>query len=513
MARRPPTRHGKRRQRFTPRRWLPFLAAVAVVAGLVVASQDDTTSAPTGLSGPPVADRMPAAAEPGSVSSAFYCAAGTAEGSTGAAELSALIANAGRTGTRAVVTVVGSNGRHRRFEVAVPANGTTRVSAREHVIAPWAAMTVETLGGRVTVEREAAGADGYDIAPCTSRAGTTWYVPYGATVRGASSRLALYNPFPDDASVDISFATPSGLRTPRDLQGFTVPARSVRMVDVNDAVARRDRLAATVVARSGRLIVDRSQIDDGTGDAVTGESGVRTDPPQGVVSVPAIPALADRWLVPNVSTAPGTRPEVVIANPGTRRARIEVAIRYQEPDRYPEQEPVTLTVRAGEQGVVDLTDLPDLVPKVGFTIEVTSLDGAPVAVEVALFRNAPSPSQGLTVVPGSPVAATRWFLTTEGTGKRRIAKVVVANPSARPITVRVDELVKGARRTLGGATVRIPGRDRRILDLDAGTPGVPLVVRATGPVVVQRSSTARTGVGLSFSLAMPFPETAAELPG
>ena len=37
---------------------------------------------------------------------------------------------------------------------------------------------------------------------------------------------------------------------------------------------------------------------------------------------------------------------------------------------------MTLTVRAGEQGVVDLTDLPDLVPKVGFTIEVTSLDGA-----------------------------------------------------------------------------------------------------------------------------------------
>ena len=55
-------------------------------------------------------------------------------------------------------------------------------------------------------------------------------MPFGATVRGATSSLALFDPFPDDTSVDISFVTDQGPRSPRALQAFVIPGRSLRAV-------------------------------------------------------------------------------------------------------------------------------------------------------------------------------------------------------------------------------------------------------------------------------------------
>src|SRR4029453_15041345 len=62
------------------------------------------------------------------------------------------------------------------------------------------------------------------------------------------------------------FSTEGGVREPLRWQGFTVPARSTVGVDVGDDVTRREQVSATLRARSGRLVVYRLQLFDGSGD-------------------------------------------------------------------------------------------------------------------------------------------------------------------------------------------------------------------------------------------------------
>lgn len=544
MARRPAGRHARSVRRATPRRWLPFVALLGIVAGAVVVSaRVDPPAEPVdaiATSG----SKLPVAAEPGSISSTWYCAGGSASGSEGPAELSAVIANASDSGAHAEVTVVGSDGERRRAQVPVPANGRARIVARDVLTADWVAMTVEVFGGRATVEREVGGPDGLDVSPCSSTASARWYVPSGATVRGATERLVVFNPFPASTSIDLSFATDRGSLQPRSLQGVSIPGRSVRILTI-DNPARRTEVAATVTARTGRIVVDRVQVYDGTGDAVrgTGDGALVTDPPRGLVSTPAIPATASRWFFPEARVLEGARTQVALHNPGDRTAELNVVITPEEPSLYPEVEPLQVNLRGGEETVLDLSELPGLPRDVGFSVDVRSLQEVPVAAELLLFTGprieqpvgeeppadaeaepgAPASDAGagpvtlsfgpgVAVSQGSPVAATDWFLAGRGAGPRRGSLVVVANPGPRSVTVRVRELVGGARRSVTGATVTIPAGDRRTLDLTDTGLSSALLIDADGPVVVARLVAASTGRGVALGLATPLPDTVVPLP-
>jgi hypothetical protein len=508
------TRHGRVRG-ITPRRWLPFVALVAVIAAAVVVANQgaEPTPEPARVAAP--GTFLPVVSPSGALSTAWFCAGGTAQGPDGPAELSIVIANASSKGARAEVLFAGSNGRHRRSTAQVPANGRLRLVAREQFTAEWSAATVEVFGGRATVEREVSGPDGFDVSPCSVRAATSWHVPSGSTVRGATEVLALYNPFPQGTSVDIRFATDAGTRTPRPLQSVSVAPRSVRMVEVNAYVARRSEVAATVTARTGRIVVDRVQLYDGSGDPVTtgtGDAAVVTDPPRGIVSTAALPEPAPRWFFPGAVRREGGRTQVAVANPGRRAAEVDIAITYQEPTRQAVLEPAQLTVRAGEEVVFDLASVTDLVPGVGFSIDVRSLQGIPVLSEVLVFDGDPSDVHGASVLGGSPVGATRWFLSGRGSGSRRTGSVVVANPGPAPTTVRVRQLSGGDRRPVPGSTVTIPAGDRRVLKLDQADLGAALVISAGRPVVVQRTILGTADRGTSMALATPFPEAVADLP-
>lgn len=535
MARRKAGRHASTARGTTPRRWLPFVALVGITAGSVVITRQvnppeasvATVAAPETL--------LPVAAVAHPISSTWFCSGGTAVGPGLGADLSLVVANADDQGTKALVTVFGPGGKRKAKPVQVPANGRVRVYARDILPGDWAAATVEVFGGRATVERRVEGADGFDVGPCSSIAAKRWYVPSGSTVRGATERLVLFNPFPDDTSIDIRFDTDDGTLSPRALQGVSVPGRSLRVLTIENP-ARRRQVAATVTTRTGRIVVDRIQSYDGTGDPVTGGGATPLDTaaPRGLASTPAIPATAARWVFPDARIVAGGRTQVAIHNPGPRTADLDVVITFEEPDRFPEVEPVQVTLRAGEETMVDLTDQADLSPGFPFTVDVRSLEGAPVVAELLWFtgsRESQAAAEGGTdaapagetaatdtfgpgfsVTAGSPVAARSWFVAGRGGDTGLESSVVVANTSAAPVEVQVAELVGGRRRSLAGATVTIPGHDRRALVLTRAQPWSGLIVSGDGPLVVGRTIWSIEGRGISTSLATPFPDQVVPLP-
>jgi len=529
------------------------VALVAVTAGAVVLANQaaDPEDASSSVELP--STLLPVAAEPDALSTAWYCAGGTAQGDDGPAELSVVIANAAPTGAEAEVVVVGSDGQLEATSIDVPASGRVRVDGPDLVSAEWIAMTVEVLGGRATVEREVSGPNGLDVSPCSTNASERWYVPSGSTVRGASEHLVLFNPFPDATSVDISFATDEGRRSPRAVQGLSVPGRSLRVVSSEDLPARRPEIATRIVARTGRIVVDRVQVYDGSGDPVggSGDGALETPVPEGVASTAAVPAPVARWLFPHAVQDVGTRTQVAVYNPGRADAVIDVVVAYERPERFSEVEPLPLTVRGGEQQVIDLADVADIVDGSGFTIDVRSLEGVPVVAEQLVFGavvtdpmaevpldgeepaeegpaggdpveeappdeaaadEAAAVSPGFAVHAGSPVAASEWLLAGRAASTDQVATVVVANPGADEVTVRVEEIDRGRRSSVPAATVTVPAGDRRTLDLSNAGADTALLVRADGAVVVGRSAVVVGGTGIVWSLATPLPETVVQLP-
>ena len=105
---------------------------------------------------------------------------------------------------------------------------------------------------------------GGDVAveSCTRTAAADWYFASGTTVEGSQQDLLLFNPFGDDAIVDVSFVTDTGAQEPSALQALVVPRRSRVTIPVQDSVLRQTRVAAHVHARTGRIVAEQTQTFD-----------------------------------------------------------------------------------------------------------------------------------------------------------------------------------------------------------------------------------------------------------
>lgn len=507
MARR--TARRRRSRGLTPRRWLPFAALIAIVVGAVMVSAEEPSKPPTDID--PVLDtaRMPAVTANDAIASSWYCAGGTATGD-GEAELSLVLANDDRRGAVAEVTFTGSTGKEATTSVDIPAHGRARLKASEYVDADWVGATVDIRGGRVGVDREVTGPLGFDASPCSVSASDHWFIPSGSTLRGANETLSLYNPFPDAASVSISFATDTGARTPRSLRALAIPGRSVRTIDLGQLITNRAAIATTVRARSGRVVVDRIQTYDGSGDPLTAAEG--SNPPEGLVSTPAIPVRAPRWIFPGARVSNGVTTQIAVYNPGSKPAEVDVVLNYQDPKRFAAIEPVGLTIRPREQAIVTLDDVPEILLDEDLWVDVRSVDGVPIVAERLSFFGEPSPRTGATATAGSPIAATRWLVTQAGATRSRSSSVQVINPGDTSARITVITLSDGDRKELTSASVSIPGGDRRSLDLGDAGAAATVIVASSKPVVVSSSLSMVEGTGISVQPALPYPETVVALP-
>ncbi len=96
------------------------------------------------------------------------------------------------------------------------------------------------------------GRTGVSTSPCADRASSTWYLADGTTTADASLTLVLYNPFPDDAVVDVSLTTVERTLQPPSLQGAVVPGHSVRIVDLGQQAQREEVVSTAVKGRGSR---------------------------------------------------------------------------------------------------------------------------------------------------------------------------------------------------------------------------------------------------------------------
>jgi len=472
-----------------------FVVIAAVVAAVVVqqgASSDHrgvasvtTLAAGDGVSVPP-ADVA---------SSAWYCDEGTSS-PKGRADETVIVASLASTRVVATVTVMpGGNG--------APVSKTMHLAPREEVhvrvadilATPEPGVVVETVGGRAAVSHQLEHGDDFAVEPCSRSAGPDWYFAAGTTVEGSEHDLVLFNPFGDDAVVDITFLTDTGAQEPDGLQSVVVPRRSRITIAVQDSVLRQLRVATHVHARVGRIVAEHTQIFDGkvpsSGPTLKGIAvSLGAQSPEAV------------WRIAGGTTENSGIASLAVANFGATEARVAVHVVLVAGQKLA---PQSVTVPAGGVIALDLTTRVPLNTDYAVTATARDANGRPVPIvaEMLASWSPTSSTPGVASTLGSTVAARRWVIPQPDVDADGF--LTLLDPGADPVTAELLPAAFVDRPTGASSEPEVavgPGTAEVLQITNIGHRlGGALVITANHPIVV--GLTMLGPAGASVSAAIP----------
>ncbi|MBA2240182.1 MAG: hypothetical protein H0W09_02890 [Solirubrobacterales bacterium] len=340
-------------------------------------------------------------------------------------------------------------------------------------------------------------ARGRAAAGCSESAAGRWFFPSGTSAIGYDERLLIFNPFPDEAVVSISFVTPTGERVKSALSDVAVPAGQAREVRVNSFITPHARLGAVVSAVRGRVVAWKT---------------VLAAPKRGIEGVDATlgaTAARDTWYFPEGAVGKDVVEELVVLNPSQRTATVTISLAAgSEAARPPGL--VNLSVPPLSLRVVSL---PRSAPRaatgetVGVSAIVASSNGVGVVAERRISYGARS-REGVTSELGATTASGSWLLLPAGRAERADA-LTILNPSGEnarvAITFRRPNGSPLAPEELqavsigAGFRVKIP-----VLRWTMGLP-VAIAVDASALVVAERSSYSKDPADASDLMGVPVP--------
>jgi hypothetical protein len=429
----------------------------------------------------------PTAAPASARSSAWYCTGATGEADA-AADGTVVIANAGDRGLRADITVIPSGGDPGQRSIEVAANGRASLRLADVVQAPHLSAVVELDGGEAAVELSTSGPLGASVTPCASSASPTWYFADGVTTRDATEVLLVLNPFPEDAVVDLAFTTEEGQVTPQALTGLAVPGRGMTAINVGEFVQRRESVAVRINARTGRLVVARLQLFDGS----VGRKGVSV--------ALGVPSPAPEWYFADGLAADGLAERFQVYNPLQAEAQVELAIALDDG----EAEPLRITVPRESRVSVVANDESRIPKSVGHAVTVRSTNGVDVVVERSFDSAGAGGRAGVGWSPGATAPARGWLFAAGQADAALEEWLAVANPGSAPAEVSVVLLAGGTRRDIPGLrSVQVPAGGRVVLRMGdhvpVPAPALSLAVSGSQPVVAERLLLAQGSLGLTVT--------------
>ncbi len=488
--------------------------AVVIVGLLVIGGLLDRVGAgrPAAANPGPAA---PVAAPASALSSSWFCAgASTQKGSSTTGTL--VIANAKAQPLTATITLVPSQ--DWKGAAPQPMSVTVPPFARQSVPESFAGSAaglgaiVDLDGGAAAVEQQVSGSLGTATSPCATSGSRTWYFPTGTTLRDATDSVSLLNPYPGVAIVDLSFVTDQGQEAPGDFQAVAVPGRSLVVMNLGDHLRRREHIATTVTASAGRIVAWQTQVitppESGTpvvAQTLSGSVQNASDdpaPPVGGITLSlGAPSPVTRWWWPDGVAGQGVSEQYVIVNPGPTAAQLRLTLNLDNGGSE------GLPVSVGPSSVVAVnTNSEAQIPQgVAHSATLVSLNGVPVVAERSVSATTPSPRNGIGVLLGGRMTSTQWLLAGGQVRSTLDEWVEVQNPGTSPVSTSISQL-SGAP-IPGLARVAVPAGGRLAVQVAAHAgPSLDngLVVRASGPVVVERDLYGTSGTpGVALALGVP----------
>jgi hypothetical protein len=491
---------------------VPIVAAL--VALLVIGGLIDRVPGQAHVPAVASIQPVPVAAPALALSSSWFCAGATdthVRGSTsrGPVPGAVIIANSGLATATGVVTLVPNSGTPVPVPVTVAPDSQKIVNEDIRGGAQWIGAVVDIDAGAVAVEQQVDGPSGRAATPCATAGSSQWYFTTGATLINAGVVLSLLNPYSTDAVVDLSFTTNQGFEQPQEFQGIVVPPGHLVAVNLGTHLRRRQAIATTVNARSGRLVAWKTDVavNPSAHQAVLGTPAASAPfadpatPVAGITLALGMPAPALTWTWADGITGNGVDERYVIYNPGPGVAQLRLALNLDQGVA----EPFDLSV--GPEQVITVVSSQEVrIPAgVSHAAVLQSVNGVPVAAERTLAAASPSAWSGLGELPGGRLAASRWLLADTGADRNHDGTVVVYNPGSGPAETVIEGLSGRAQIPLLAVTVGAGRRAAVHLNSLRTVLNEPLVVSASVPVYVETDfygNGSTPGISLSFGVPL-----------
>lgn len=362
-------------------------------------------------------------------------------------------------------------------------------------------VMVEADGGGVYVEHETGTELGSDSSPCASTSSSRWEFPGGETIQGSYESIVLFNPFPEDAVVQLASSSDTGRRIPASFEAAVVPGRSFRVFDVSTEVTQATHAATSVDVRSGRVVAQRIIV------RTPRERG------SGLTSTTGTPSSSLVSYLPMAQATPSRSTSVLLYNPGDERAEVDIELRIDDIVIPAFEVPLPPLARQR----LDLSTEPRMQELLEgereYALIVRSANGVPIVSEIEYTSTAVGDEatvEGMAALVGSPVAATRWLvgapLTVEDDD---VSALVLMNPSFETISqVSVTVLDADGNRS-SAATIELgTGGRRRVAFAELGVTGpATLIVSSNSPIVAARELVSLSSI--SIAIGMPDASTLA----
>jgi hypothetical protein len=320
---------------------------------------------------------------------------------------------------------------------------------------------------------------GEAAARCSDRASSHWFFASGASTLGVDERLMLYNPFPDEAVVRVTFLTETGEERKGGLADIPVPSKSSTEIRVENFIALERTLAVRIDTKRGRVVAWRMLFDNPEGG------------PTGVQMSLGATATSDTWFFPDGAVGPGVDERISIMNPGTEEARVNVSLTGDGELIQPE-DLVGLEITPGTARTISLNDVlkGDQKDLGGVSAVVQSTNGVGIVAERSIRYNTSTVS-GSAAEVGSPRTSTAW-LVPAATLNPSTDTIVVMNPGSTPAEVSL-ELLFDRRAPLSPEAIQsreVPPGGRLKIGVGQWTELATAMIRveSTAPVVVERFS-------------------------
>lgn len=262
-------------------------------------------------------------------------------------------------------------------------------------------------------------------AACAMGTSASRYFASGTSLRGADTYLLLFNPFPQDAVVNVDVFTQNGIERPKNLQQFPLFAGRSAVVKMSEELRRKSTLGAVVGAEVGQVV--SQQMIFSNGERI----------PAGAALSSGSASPSSEWYFADGNT--DLKQMLWLMNTGD--SEDDVVVEF-----FPEG-PVTTTLtpqvaRVSARSETTLTISPNLPSGVNFGYVVRSRRGSGLVADRMLGYPTP-PGHGLTVGPGLVSPLSRWVLPGvwgASAGSRYSNVISVVNPGSTRATLTMGRL-------------------------------------------------------------------------
>jgi hypothetical protein len=285
------------------------------------------------------------------------------------------------------------------------------------------------------------------------------------------------------------------------------------MLDVNlgDHLRRRQWIATTVAARTGRIVAWKTDWvhPPQSGAVIQGTKAALSPLADPAAPIPGITvtlgasSAGTSWTWADGIAGNGFSESYVVYNPGPVPAEVRLALTLDQGVA----EPFPLSVGPGQVTTITAGAEARIPVGVRHSAVLTSINGVPVVAERLLTIDRAANGRGIGELLGGRVASPRWMLAGAQADRTHAAAVMLYNPGKAPVSVAIDGLNGSSAPLAGVGRVILQPGHRVAVVVNQGKQVVqePLLVDASGPVFAELDLyglNGATGVSLSFGVPL-----------